>query len=95
MQLSLKASNWQSKGTVVKVINNEEICLELHSNDPPPNAEDGFTVECIWVSTTFKRMQIGLKTFVNQESSISNYLYKMILGRIDTQAPPTTIDSIP
>ncbi|CAD8124849.1 unnamed protein product [Paramecium sonneborni] len=98
MQLSLKSGNniWQSKGTVVKVINNEEVCLELHQSDPPPNnADEGYTVECIWVSTTFKRMYIGLKTFVNQDSSISNYLYKMILGRIDTLPPPTQVESIP
>ncbi|CAD8211161.1 unnamed protein product [Paramecium octaurelia] len=98
MQLSLKSGNsiWQSKGTVVKVINNEEICLELHQNDPPPNnADEGYTVECIWVSTTFKRMQIGLKTFNLNESSTSNYIYKMILGRIDTVAPPTKVENIP
>ena len=38
---------------------------------------------------------MGLKTFNLNESSTSNYIYKMILGRIDTLAPPTKIEIIP
>lgn len=90
MLLSHKNSGWQSKGTVVK-IQNEEVCLELHSNETPPLIETGYTFECIWVSTTFKRMQSGLKRFVREETSISNYLYRMIMGRVDSHPPDTLI----
>lgn len=90
MLLSLKNPNypyWQSKGTVVKVLNNEELCLELHSHDAPPPIDVGYSFECIWVSTSFKRMQSGLKRFLREETSISNYLYKIIIGRIETEPP--------
>ena len=77
MSISYKGPNhppWQSKGTVVKIISNkiikiflldEEVCLELHNNDPPPPTDTGYHLEYIWASTTFKRMLSGLKRFAN------------------------------
>lgn len=48
--------SWSSKGLVVKVLINDEICLELYSNEPPPPVNSGYSIEFIWRSTTFKRM---------------------------------------
>jgi regulator of nonsense transcripts 1 len=60
LEISLKNHptypNWTSKGTVVRVLNNDEVCLDIHSNENPPPVNTGYQIEFIWRSTTFKRM---------------------------------------
>jgi len=66
---------WQSRGHVIKITSNEEICLELESKKPPPPVSAGYMVEFVWRSTSFARMKVGLKKFWKDEESISSYLY--------------------
>jgi len=65
LEISLKSAThqWTSKGTVVKVMNNDEVCLELYSNEAPPPVNTGYTIEFIWKSITYKRIQKGLRRF--------------------------------
>jgi len=82
LRLSLKSPSWSSKGHVIKITANEEVCLELSGSDPPPiNVTTGYTVEFVWKSTSFVRMKTGLKRFWHDEKSISSYLYYRILGQ--------------
>lgn len=72
---------WKSRGTIIKITQNEEICLELkNSKGAPTDPDCKFTVEFIWKSTSFDRMRLALKIFMRDENSISNYLFYKILG---------------
>ncbi len=62
--LSLKSHNWSSVGTILRInsskniILDEEVCLELKNQDPPPiNILNDYTVELVWKSTSYKRME--------------------------------------
>ena len=52
-------------------MNNEDICLEVFSNEPPPPGKEGYTIEIIWKSTSFTRMKNGLKRFTRRPDCIS------------------------
>jgi regulator of nonsense transcripts 1 len=72
-------TSWKSRGTIVKITANEEICLELKSSSNPPN-ESKFTIEFVWKSTSFDRMKLALKIFLKDETSVSEYIFYKILG---------------
>ncbi|OWZ80314.1 ATP-dependent helicase [Cryptococcus neoformans Bt85] len=74
---------WEGVGSVVKIPNNasDEICLELRRNDGVPfDCTHGFSVDFIWKSTSFDRMQAAMKTFAIDEKSVSGYIYHKLLG---------------
>jgi len=82
----------------VKVPDNfgDEIALELRSNVPAGILETsrGFSLEFIWKSTSFDRMQAALKAFAVDESSVSEYLYQKLLGN-DIEEQNLKIPSLP
>lgn len=64
LTLSLSSHNWSSTGVVIKISASEEVSLELKNQDPPPtNIVTGYKVELVWKSTSYKRMENGLKKF--------------------------------
>jgi len=68
-------TKWKSRGHIVKITLNEEICLELrNSKGVPTDPEIRFVVEFIWKSTSFDRMRFALKVFMRDETSLSNYM---------------------
>lgn len=80
---------WKSKGHIIKITNSkkpynfldEEIGLELKNNyGVPTDTNNRFKVEFVWKSTSFDRMQLGLRVFVRDESSLSGFLFHKILG---------------
>ncbi|XP_031564537.1 regulator of nonsense transcripts 1-like [Actinia tenebrosa] len=74
---------WQGVGHVVKVPNNfgEEVGIELRSNvGAPVECTHNFVVDFVWKSTSFDRMQAGMKTFAVDETSVSGYVYHKLLG---------------
>lgn len=82
-------TKWKSRGTIVKITQNEEICLELKNPKGIPslaemqaegNGNSKFTVEFVWKSTSFDRMKLALKVFQRDESSVSNYIFYKVLG---------------
>ena len=53
-----------------------QVALEFRkSAKPPTDTTVGFSVEYVWKSTTFDRMQNALKLFAVDETSVSGYLY--------------------
>ena len=84
MKIYNRSKNWESKGTVINnILNNDEICLEVNKNSVKEDilkSESGYRVELINQSISYKRMERGVKRFINNEMSISSHLYYKILG---------------
>jgi len=71
---------WQCVGHVIK-LTNEEVALELRNNQGVPiDQTHGFSVDFVWKSTSFDRMQAAMKTFAVDETSVSGYIYHRLLG---------------
>ena len=74
-------TRWECVGQVVKLTAQEEVALELRSNAAAPvDQTQGFSVDFMWKSTSFDRMQAALKTFTLDETCISGYLWHALLG---------------
>eukprot|EP00124_Ichthyophonus_hoferi_P000001 Ihof_evm1s1 gene=Ihof_evmTU1s1 len=74
---------WEGVGHVVKVPSNfgEEVGLELRSNAGVPiECTHNFSVDFVWKSTSYDRMQNALKTFAVDDTSASAYIYHRLLG---------------
>ncbi|KAI3523740.1 hypothetical protein L1887_02100 [Cichorium endivia] len=72
---------WQSVGHVIKLTAQEEVALELRaSQGVPVDVNHGFSVDFVWKSTSFDRMQGAMKTFAVDETSVSGYIYHHLLG---------------
>ena len=75
----LHGRDWSSTGHVVRLMDGE-VALELKGPGAPVDYTDGFIVDFVWKATSFDRMQNGLKTFAVDDTSVSGYLYHMLLG---------------
>ncbi|XVE65223.1 hypothetical protein DITRI_Ditri07aG0163900 [Diplodiscus trichospermus] len=74
-------SAWQAVGHVIKLTAQEEVALELRSSQGVPvDVNHGFSVDFVWKSTSFDRMQGAMKTFAVDETSVSGYIYHHLLG---------------
>ncbi|XP_022737002.1 regulator of nonsense transcripts 1 homolog [Durio zibethinus] len=72
---------WQAVGHVIKLTAQEEVALELRvSQGAPVDVNHGFSVDFVWKSTSFDRMQGAMKTFAVDETSVSGYIYHHLLG---------------
>ncbi|MBA0713758.1 hypothetical protein Golax_012772, partial [Gossypium laxum] len=72
---------WQAVGHVIKLTAQEEVALELRaSQGVPVDVSHGFSVDFVWKSTSFDRMQGAMKTFAVDETSVSGYIYHHLLG---------------
>lgn len=78
---------WNCVGHVIRLTSNEEVAIELrNSHGVPTHKRTGFSVDFVWKSTSFDRMQSAMKTFAVDENCVSNYLYHKLLGhQIETQ----------
>jgi regulator of nonsense transcripts 1 len=73
--------SWQSVGHVIKLTAQEEVALELRANQGVPiDVNHGFSVDFVWKSTSFDRMQGAMKNFAVDETSVSGYIYHQLLG---------------
>jgi regulator of nonsense transcripts 1 len=73
---------WKSRGHIVRITQNEEIVLELKSNQgvPTTDSESRYIVEFVWKSTSFDRMRLALRAFMKDESCLSDYIFYKLLG---------------
>ena len=98
-ELQLKHSGgdeeWIGAGNVVKLGVADEITLELRGTGVPVDHTSGFSVDFVWKSVSFDRMQKAMKTFAVDEYSVTGYLYHLLLGHdveqqvIKANLPPT------
>ncbi|KAJ1565924.1 ATP-dependent helicase NAM7 [Nowakowskiella sp. JEL0078] len=86
---------WECKGHVIKIPNNvsDEVGVELRRNDSIPiECTHNFSVDFVWKSTSFDRMQAAMKTFAVDENSVSGYIYHRFLGHdVEPQALRVTM----
>src|SRR4051812_44903648 len=61
---------------------NDEVGLELRRAEKgtPVDCTHNFSVDFVWKSTSFDRMQLAMKTFAVDETSVSGYIYHRLLG---------------
>lgn len=80
-QGDMLAREWEAIGTVVKVPNShsDEYALQMRRPDVPHKCVE-FSVEFVWKSATFDRMQSALHLFATQPSAMSRYIQRRILG---------------
>mgnify|MGYP006196020153 FL=1 len=74
---------WQAQGRVVEIDDLGSVTLELDRRYQPngrTNVTEGYSVEFVWKSVTYDRMQEALKTFAISDRSVSGYLYHKLLG---------------
>ncbi|CAN0842759.1 Regulator of nonsense transcripts 1 homolog [Linum grandiflorum] len=72
---------WHSVGHVIKLTAQEEVALELRASQGVPiDVNHGFSVDFVWKSTSFDRMQGAMKTFAVDETSVSGFIYHHLLG---------------
>uniref|UniRef100_A0A7S0NU20 Upf1 domain-containing protein n=1 Tax=Calcidiscus leptoporus TaxID=127549 RepID=A0A7S0NU20_9EUKA len=82
---------WQSTGTVVRLSASDEISLELKAGGhAPTDLAHGFSVDVVWKSIAYDRMQTALRTFAVDETSVSGYIYHRLLGHEVEQPPMKT-----
>ncbi|OMJ15386.1 Regulator of nonsense transcripts 1 [Smittium culicis] len=75
-------AGWSSNGHVVKLPDNlnDGICLEISRMDAPIELTHNFCIDYVWKPTSFDRMQLSMKTFALDETSVSSYIYHKLLG---------------
>jgi len=78
---------WECVGHVVR-IQNEEVAVELRSNvGCPHEVTRGFSVDFVWKSTSFDRMQMAMRTFATNDKAMTSYLYHKLLGHDIPEQP--------
>jgi len=76
-----RGRDWKSTGTVVKIEDDGEVCVELYNKDGVPlHVDSGFSVSFVWKPVSFDRMQKAMRTLATEDKSLSGYLYHKILG---------------
>ena len=70
---------WQSKG-IVKIVSNGCVHVELMERQCPTEHLNRFSLEFVWKSVTFDRMQDALRTFALDDESVSQYIFHKLLG---------------
>jgi len=71
---------WDCVGHVIK-LTTDEVAVELRSNaGAPTTLSHGFSVDFVWKSTSFDRMQNAMRTFAVDDTSVSGYIYHRLLG---------------
>ncbi|KAJ1848022.1 ATP-dependent RNA helicase, partial [Coemansia sp. RSA 2703] len=94
-QGSQLSQSWETNGYVIRLPTgiSDDICVEISSQDAPTGITEGFSVDFVWKSTTFDRMQSAMKRFAVVEASVSEYIYHKLLGHeidrveLDTKMP--------
>ena len=93
LKITVPNKSMSYKGLVTEIGLDDEISMELDQHKPGNNSKKNtsnydptslvngkYNIEFVWKGTSFKRMLDGLFAFVNDESSVSNYIYSKILG---------------
>lgn len=81
---------WQASGSVVRLTASEEVGIELKASDAPTDLNHNFSVDLVWKSIAYDRMQTALKTFAVDETSVSGYIYHRLLGH-EVEQPPMRV----
>lgn len=89
LRLRHEGQQWHSVGHVIK-LTTDEVALEVRTPSAPTDMSHGFSVDFVWKSTSFDRMQSAMKTFAVDDTSVSGYLYHKLLGH-EVESQPMKI----
>ncbi|CAO4362526.1 unnamed protein product [Caenorhabditis nigoni] len=82
---TVDGSEWAKIGSVMKIPDNhsEEVGIEIRGQVDRSVMESRimFTVDVVWNATTFDRQYKALHALVNDQKSVSPYLYHKLLGK--------------
>ena len=80
---------WSSNGNVVSINNiTDEVVIEMKSNlGIPVDKTTVYSLDFIWKSTGFDRMQAALKKFTLDKSCVSRQIFFQILGQKSEEKP--------
>ena len=78
-QLKVTTEGWSCQGTVVNLYDGE-VSVEMSSKRVPDMITSGYTVSFVWKGVTYDRMQNALKTIAVDDTSVSGYLYHLLMG---------------
>jgi regulator of nonsense transcripts 1 len=82
--VSHTGKDWECSGRVVNIDDLGNVELEVDTRHSKSRSRtsvtEGFSVEFVWKSVTYDRMQEALKTFAISDRSVSGYLYHKLLG---------------
>ncbi len=85
---------WSGSG-FVREIRDGEVVLEIVSSTTEVSERmpsTGYTAEPVWRSVTFDRMQMALKQFALDDTSVTGYLYHSLLGHsVEAQVLKVTL----
>jgi regulator of nonsense transcripts 1 len=79
---------WESKG-VVKIVHNGAVHVQMNSKHCPTEHLNRFSLEFVWKSVSFDRMQDALRRFALDDESVSQYIFHQLLGH---QVVPQTLN---
>lgn len=79
---------WESIAYVVKLATStsEEIAVQLeHSDIPSVDITHGYSIEFVWKSTSFDRMQRAMKRFATNTQSMNEHIFRRLLMHEDIE----------
>ena len=62
--------------------------MKNNAGDPTVQTHN-YTIDFVWKSTSFDRMQLAMKRFAVDDNSMDSYLYRIFLGQLDIELPPS------
>ncbi|CAM9844197.1 unnamed protein product, partial [Discosporangium mesarthrocarpum] len=71
--------DWEGLGQVLRITEGE-VSLMMNTGNVPVEVVDGYQVEFVWKAVSYDRMQVALKTFAVDDTSVSGYIYHRLLG---------------
>ncbi|CAM9439699.1 unnamed protein product, partial [Pylaiella littoralis] len=70
---------WEGLGQVLRIADSE-VALMMLGGDVPLEVTDGYQLDFVWKAVSYDRMQVALKTFAVDDTSVSGYIYHRMLG---------------
>ncbi|CAM9530658.1 unnamed protein product [Ectocarpus fasciculatus] len=70
---------WEGLGHVLRIADSE-VALMMLGGMVPTEITDGYQVDFVWKAVSYDRMQVALKTFAVDDTSVSGYIYHRLLG---------------
>ncbi|CAB1119331.1 unnamed protein product [Ectocarpus sp. CCAP 1310/34] len=65
---------WEGLGHVLRIADSE-VALMMLGGMVPTEITDGYQVDFVWKAVSYDRMQVALKTFAVDDTSVSGYIY--------------------
>lgn len=101
VEIKHRMSNWRASASIIKVpissASSEEISVELFagSKAPPKDTTTGYSVEFVWKSVPYDRMQAALRQLALNEGHVDPAILDEVLGQAGLHTPDLSISQLP